>query len=432
MNGNEHYLKIYLGQRCIATLTLDDEQLCWRYETSWQGTGYAVSPHLPLNEKIPPRNVQLFLRNLLPEGNILDELLHHFRLSKYNTFGLIRILGEDLTGALLITPSTQELNNKATFRNITHEEMTQRLVNREKHGLIVWDGKPRLSVAGIQEKINVLVNEKQQLGFGEGALCSTHILKFEKQNSHYLVLNEYITMQLAKACGLPVANTSLLHFGKYPALLVERFDRKKISPDKVLRRHIIDGCQALNLSPEYKYERNFGSGKDVAHIRDGASLSALFAFANQCENPAIVKQQLLDWVLFNLIIYNADAHGKNISFYVNSTGLALAPFYDLINIKLYSEFDHDLAMALGDEFDINVINAYQLADFADNCQLKRSLVTKRLKLLANNVLKHLTLSEYFSAKTEGGKLFLSQYQLLVCERCKHLLSEADDITSTLI
>ena len=49
-----------------------------------------------------------------------------------------------------------------------------------------------------------------------------------------------------------VANVQLMHFGKHPALLVERFDRQLISMSEVKRRHIIDGCQALNLSPDYK------------------------------------------------------------------------------------------------------------------------------------------------------------------------------------
>ncbi|WBV72193.1 HipA domain-containing protein [Legionella pneumophila] len=89
----------------------------------------------------------------------------------------------------------------------------------------------------------------------------------------------------------------------------------------------------------------------MAHIRDGVSLPKLFDFANQCINPAKTKQQILDWVLFNVLIFNCGAHGKNISFFVGVNGISLAPFYDLVNIKMYPEFEHALAMALGDEFD---------------------------------------------------------------------------------
>jgi serine/threonine-protein kinase HipA len=310
MIGSKHELDIYLGQHIIAKLTLMDDQLCWHYCQAWQQTGYAVSPHLPLNTNIPTLNVQRFLRNLLPEGNGLEELLLNFHLSKSNTFGLIQALGMDTPGSLIILPSNQLLPQTNSFRIISNNELEQRLNNRDESSLIIWDKKPRLSVAGIQDKINVLLNKNSQLGFGEGTLCSTHILKFEKQKLSHLVLNEFITMQLAKSCELNVANVQLMRYGKHPALLVERFDRQLVSKNEVKRRHMIDGCQALNLSPDYKYERNFGSSRDVAHIRDGASLMNLFDFANQCANPALIKQQMLDWTLFNILIFNYDAHGK--------------------------------------------------------------------------------------------------------------------------
>ena len=85
-----------------------------------------------------------------------------------------------------------------SFRVVETNELIDRLDNREFTSLIVWDGKPRLSVAGVQEKINVLVRENGELGFGEGALCSTHILKFERNKNINLVLNEFTTMRLAK------------------------------------------------------------------------------------------------------------------------------------------------------------------------------------------------------------------------------------------
>lgn len=429
MTGNDPILDIYLGKNIVAKLMISNEHLYWHYSEFWQKTGYAISPHLPLKGDISTLNVQRFLRNLLPEGNGLEELLESFHLSKYNTFGLIRALGLDMPGSLIILPVAEKIPEQASFRAITDDELEQRLDKREEFGLIIWDGKPRLSVAGVQDKINVMINKEGQLGFGEGALCSTHILKFEKQKLAHLSLNEYLTMQLAKLCGLNVANTKLMRYGKHSTLLVERFDRKIISMTEVKRHHIIDGCQALNLASEYKYERNFGSGKDVAHIREGVSLPKLFDFANQCENPALTKQQMLDWVLFNLLIFNYDAHGKNISFYVGFNGVSLAPFYDLVNIKMYPHFEQEMAMALGDEFDSNTIYAYQLADFADSCKLSRLLVTKRLKYLAEKIMLILDLEIKKMAHNEEEDHYLTRYQSMVADRCKHFLSQADEIRS---
>lgn len=385
------------------------------------------SPHLPLNNNIPPLNVQNFLRNLLPEGHPLEILINLFHVSKYNTFGLIQALGLDTPGSLVIVASNQSIPTHTYFRPINNDELEERLSQRNSNSLIIWDNKPRLSVAGIQDKINVLLNEEGRLGFGEGNLCSTHILKFEKQK--FLVLNEYLSMQLAKRCMLNVANVQIKRFGVHLALLVERFDRKLVSNNTVQRRHLIVGCQALNVPPEYKYEQNFGNSRDVAHIREEVSLHNLFNFANHCINPAKTKLQILDWVLFNILIFNCDAHGKNLSFFVGSKGISLAPFYDLVNVKMYPEFEHSLAMALGDSFDENTINAYQLADFADTCHLPRLLVSTRLKYLIGKMQPALEEEINVLLVEEDEKRYLKKYHEIVIKRCKHLLNESKYITS---
>ena len=92
MTGDKHALDLYLGRNnLIGKLELShDDQLLWQYNEGWQQTGFAISPHLPIDNDIPPVNVYRFLRNLLPEGNGLDELVAHFhQLSKNNTFGLM-------------------------------------------------------------------------------------------------------------------------------------------------------------------------------------------------------------------------------------------------------------------------------------------------------------------------------------------------------
>lgn len=429
MNGSDSVLEIYLGEKIIANLFLKEDQLFWQYTPDWLANGFSVSPHIPLRDDIPTININRFLRNLLPEGHVFDELLQNLHVSRNNTFALIRALGLDITGALIFSPRDKKLPVQRTFRLITEEELVTRLDQHNSTGLIIWDGKPRLSVAGVQDKINLVLNSEGQLGFGEDALCSTHILKFERQTQSHLVLNEFITMSLAKNCGLKVANVAIRQFGNYMALLVERFDRKLINNLVAKRKHIIDGCQALNLPPEYKYERNFGSGRDVAHIRDGASLPLLFDLANQCLNPALTKQQMLDWVLYNVLVYNFDAHGKNISFYVGSQGISLAPFYDLVNIKMYPDVDQDFAMALGDEFDSNHINAYQIADFAESCQLSRGYVTKRLKKIIQKMMEVLPQEISKINDKYGYTSYFAEYQKIVSQRCKHLLEQCQNVTT---
>jgi serine/threonine-protein kinase HipA len=181
VSGMDNQLDIYLDSKLVAHVLLHDDQLFWHYSDEWKANGFSISPHLPLRESIPTIHVQRFLRNLLPEGHPLEELTTYYNLSKSNTYALIRTLGFDIPGALVALPAGEKLTSGAKFRALASKELVQRLNDRAHYSLMVWDGKPRLSVAGVQEKINVVLDDKGNIGFGEGALCSTHILKFEKQ-----------------------------------------------------------------------------------------------------------------------------------------------------------------------------------------------------------------------------------------------------------
>ncbi|CAC9596488.1 Toxin HigB / Protein kinase domain of HipA [uncultured Gammaproteobacteria bacterium] len=422
MNGSK--LFVCIDRNIIANLELIDGEVIWRYSNYWQKNGYALSPYLPLSNNINNADVKRYLNNLLPEGSGLDELVTQFGISKNNTFALVRILGQDLPSLFSLSANGCAQVNKTQFIKLKSKELADRL-NKSQNAisLIIWDGKPRLSVAGVQNKINVVINDKGEMGFGEGDLRSTHLLKFENGQSTNLVINEHITMGLARACRLDVADTEIKYFDSHPGLLVKRFDRK-LAKNTTQRRHMIDGAQALNLPPEYKYERNFGSGRDVKHIRDGASLPKLFSFADKCISPALTKQKLLDWVLFNLMVCNADAHGKNVSFFLSSKGIELTPFYDLVNIAMYEEFDQELAMAIGDEFDMQDINAYQLADFADNCRLKRSLIVRNINNLADKLLENIdNVINNANINIEYAK----KYKKLVVKRVNHFLSISSSI-----
>lgn len=263
--GCKHALHAYLGQQHIATLGLrHDNTLTFFYLDNWQAHGYALSPHLPLNNSAENSQacIKAFFQNYFPEGENFDILLHSLHLSRNNIFAITQTLGLDLPGALQLIPEDQGIPKNAYFRIINTHEITERLSDHHRYNLVIWDGKPRLSVAGVHQKINIVVDENGELGFGEGSLCSTHILKFERIATQYLVLNEFLMMRLAAIVGLNVAEVTLRYFDKFPALLVKRFDRF-YNQGTVTRRAVIDGCQALNLSPEYKYERNFGSGSYI-------------------------------------------------------------------------------------------------------------------------------------------------------------------------
>lgn len=379
---------VYLG-KIIIDGSSDTYGL--EYDEPWiEGGGFPVSPHLKFHES-PDDSVRRFLSNLLPEGRWLEELSLSSNISKSNTFGLIAAIGSETTGALTFRSGGERSETPTTnFRPIDTQELEERIRERTDRPISLWDGKHRLSTAGVQDKLPIVIMPDGTFGFGEGDLASTHILKFDTKRNIHLVLNEYICMTLAHMAGLPAANVKFERIGE-PVLVVERFDRKWGGDRLVRRLHLIDGCQMLDLPPTYKYERPFGKTGHAAGLRSGASLKMLFNSAMSCRVPALTIRDMLSWTLFQLLIGNSDAHAKNISFFVGKEGIYLAPAYDLVCLDVFGDhYDRDMAMAIGDVFDPDNIQAWQLAEMCFECTLPQRQTARMLDSLCNNMLRALT------------------------------------------
>lgn len=220
-----------------------------------------------------------------------------------------------------------------------------------------------------------------------GRLSLYHILKFSRSDQH-LVLNEFFCMTLAKKIGLNVANVELVSFGER-VLQVERFDRYWKNPECVARIHIIDGCQALNVPPNFKYQRIVSVGPRKDDYLSPISVQNLSSFCLECRVPAKARLQLLQWILFNLLIGNTDSHGKNISYFVSKKGYELAPAYDLVNVMVYDKFNHDLAFMIGDTFVLEEVKAWQLVEMSQQMGVLPRLVANQLTKLCKEILKQM-------------------------------------------
>ncbi len=367
----------------VADLFYDFEKEIFQlhYSADWIKKGFSLSPHLPLSGEIPPENTRKFLENLLPEEEALKTLARVLKIAPSNIFALISAIGRDATGAF--TFSSENENIETSFRAIPIAELTARVQERPTKPIVLWDGKPRLSLAGVQEKLAVTI-KSGDYGFGEGKLATTHILKFSKKDRH-LVLNEFFCMKLAEKTGLSVARVELIRLGER-VLQVERFDRLWKSDQRVVRKHVIDACQALNAPPGFKYQRIVPVGAHKDEYLGPVSVTNLSNFNQFCVVPAKAQLQLLHWILFNLIIGNTDNHGKNISYFVSKKGYEIAPSYDLVNVTVYKDFNHELAFQIGDTFNLEEVMAFQLAEMTQQMNLSGRFVASHLKKICVSVL----------------------------------------------
>lgn len=336
-----------------------------------------------------------FFQNLLPEGQALEVAAQANGLSKTNLAGLLMAVGAETTGALSITregASSRRLAEGSEMRALPLGELSERIRDRALTPFSIWDGKVQPAIAGLQDKIAVFEDKGELFLADGGGFASTVILKPAPQNPRFgdLPAVEHVCMHLSAAVGIPTARTRLLHVPE-PVLLVERFDRRRSADGRVQRLHIIDACQGLGLTPELKYERAYGDQEAVKHLRDGASLRQLFSLSAASASPLSMRMQIVDRLIFNVLIGNTDAHGKNWSFFIERRAglLSLAPAYDLVDVEAVADehMSTSFAMGIGDAFHLEELGAFQWASMAVECGLTPRQLATRIRSLSTRLLR---------------------------------------------
>ena len=401
-------IELFYEEKKVALINFDGETYTLEYDPLWILDGFEISPALGFNKKIESLSIKYFLDNLLPEGEALEDLVSHYKISKQNIIRLTELVGEDAAGAIKFTKALKS----GSFRPLSEKELAKRLDERSTKSLIIWDNKLRLSAAGVQDKLSVTILD-EQMGFGDGDIASTHILKFQKENNKlkHLVLNEFYCLGLAKKIGLGVCDAQFKRVGQHPVLFVKRFDREVISSKKISRKHVLDGCQALDLKKTYKYEKNQGHGGDADNIRDGVSFKKLLDFSYETVVPGITITKVLKWMVFNFAISNFDAHGKNISFFVSKKGIELAPFYDLICISPYDLHD-EFAMGIDGEFELSEIGAFEFIEFCKENEINLKLLKKVMKDELKKIITSLDLVELPKVNSDEA-IFIEEVKSII-------------------
>jgi serine/threonine-protein kinase HipA len=204
----------------------------------------------------------------------------------------------------------------------------------------------RLSLSGVQDKAAVLI-APDGIGIPVGG-PTTHILKPDLQQAPGVIYCEHLCMKTASRLGIDVAAVKLGKVEDQIYLLVERYDRQRgKQPDELKRIHQEDFCQAMAIPSKRKYQED-----------GGPALSDCFRLLSKTAVPAKERINLLTAVIFNFLVSNMDAHGKNFSLLHSSTGIRLAPLYDVICTAAFPDYSQRLAMDVGDYFEPEQIYAY--------------------------------------------------------------------------
>lgn len=411
-------LEVWLFTDRVGTLALVDGRLYFCYAPDWLllPNAVALSTSLPLQaEPFDDHKTRPYFAGLLPEGQLRRLIAQQFQVSNQNDFALLDHIGGECAGAVTFLDPGQTLlpqNQQDDVQWLSEKEVVATLDELPRRPMLAGQDGLRLSLAGAQDKLPV-VFDGDRIGLPRNSTPSTHILKPAILAVEDSVANESFCLALADALQLKPAKSKVHAIGGRPFLLVERYDRisdaaKPGVPEGQRRRlHQEDFCQALGVVPEMKYQNE-----------GGPDLAQCFELVRRVTRPSAPQVlRLLDYVIFNALIGNHDAHAKNFSLLYSSQTPVLAPFYDTLSTAVYPTLTPKMAMKIGSKYKFSEVQARHWNQFAEGAGLGKAAAKKRILELAKSLPGTARKLQYDSVRGFSGSAVVEKIVALIEQRC---------------
>lgn len=339
-------LLVQMGGLKIGVLEcFDDESQRFSFHPDYLSALSDARPVLgQLFEDRFPRSIQVdgpicWFAHLLPQGVMRRWRCRLLNLAEDDSFGLLSALGEDLPGAVILTPSAGAMQ-------------PSRPAPEKPPVSAAAEGVLRFSLAGAQWKLSAR-SSGRGLTTTAASGGTAYIAKFHAPEYAGLPQCEYATMSWALAAGVEVPPFELrtvadfdcippgLPTGDGSVFVVQRFDRHG---DR--RIHMEDFGQILDRPPgDTQYH---GSYEEIAAVLRWIAPESTTAF--------------LKLLVFNVLCGNGDAHLKNFSvLYRDGRNATLSPAYDLVSTVLYYPRGQEtMALSLNGQKRFQAVNAASL------------------------------------------------------------------------
>lgn len=417
-------LAAYYEARTVGHITVDEDGPSFAYDPEWLRTrgAFPISLLMPLGPRpVPPKLFYPWAANLLPEAKQLTAVGRQLGAAPQDVVAILTEIGRDTAGALSIGQPAPA--GAGDWRTIRTPAGLERILNElPRKPFLVGDEGVSMSLAGVQSKLGVGLDHNGRIAIPIDGAPSTHILKPDAGELFGSVQNEAFCLTLAKLCGLDAAPVTTGVAGERTYLLVARYDRLRQS-GRWRRLHQEDFCQALGKPPDAKYEAN-RSG-----IR-GPTLADMFAVTrNAMRAPDILA--LLDYVTFNVLACNTDAHAKNYSLMISAQGMHMAPLYDVMCAAVFDNVTRNLAQKIGGKNRGEHLKLRHWKRFAEEAGLNPRQTAARVKHLAGQVLAHLDEARAaVEAMPAGGHVMLKSIGTAIERRAKAVLSGLEDTSQS--
>lgn len=384
------HLNVFFLDHLCGVLTQEDTgQITFQYDRNWldHPHGVPLSHSLPLRpEPFSQKECSAYFGGVLPEQDVRDLIAKNLGISNRNDFALLEMIGGECAGVVSFLKQGEVPRATANdYRPMTEKELADTIRMLSRRPLLAGQDQIRLSLAGAQTKLAVFV-ENGKVSVPLNGSPSSHILKPGSKSFPGLIYNEHFCMKLAASAGLDVAQTQIESTAGVDYLLIKRYDRIQ-SGQGTERLHQEDFCQALGVNSEMKYQSE-----------GGPSLKSCFDLVRSTSSNQIKDiQALLNASIFNFVVGNHDAHGKNFSFlygpFEQPRTVRFAPLYDLVSTVCYPELSKKMAMKIGREYDSSKISLNHWKKLAEESGLSPSQTTRHVTQFVQTIREKLELQE---------------------------------------
>jgi serine/threonine-protein kinase HipA len=414
-------LPVYFEQRQVGTIDVDKGGPSFTYDPKWIGLrgAFPVSLTMPLRSgRIPPETFLPWAANLLPESEQLRTLGQLLGMARSDVIGLLSAIGGDTAGALSVGQPGRTAS--VHWRPLAKPEDLERVVeDLPTKPFLVGEEGVSMSLAGVQTKLAVAIDDTGRICIPMNGSPSTHILKPDAPRLPGGVQSEAFCLTLARRMKIPAPHITTGRAGKRTYLLVQRYDRT-LAAGRWRRLHQEDFCQALGKPPSAKYESNHtGVG--------GPTVADMFALTRQ-HLPAMEILRLLDMVVFNVLVCNTDAHAKNYAVMIRGNGAALAPLYDVMCGEVWQNVTKNLAQKIGAAARGEQLTGRHWQQLAHDCALNPRQVLDRVSTLAQLARAEVpAAAAEVAAMPAGGHAILEQTRQAVEQRAKLIVCQLQEL-----
>ncbi len=405
-------LDVYFYGKKIGKLTEKNSRLSFKYN---ENADTPLSVNLPLQkEAFNDKLTRSFFNNLLPEEGIREAVARYKQVSSNNPFALLKEIGGECAGAVELYPEGYiKESEPSVLKPISQEKIAELLKNQAQIPLLTGE-EIRLSLAGAQQKIALAIIPEGSDNYylPQGDYISTHIIKPQNPYFEDIIYNEHFCMSLAQQIGLPTATSFIKDFAGEFGYVVKRFDRETDSTmaSGLKRIHQEDFCQALCL-PDKKYQKEGGPS-----IKQCYKFIATADFSRKAD----ALMQFLKTIVFNFIIGNSDAHGKNFSFLHKQGRYELSPLYDLVSTAIYPALSPNLAMSVGGEYNPNQIHRSHFKDMAKDLDIKPAMIEKIIDEMSAKISAALPEIEKQFADSSDKRKITEQIKAVITQRISQI------------